>query len=214
MTEHDTEESGAEGRGVSRRSVLGGLMAALVAPALLAKAWARPGGDGAGAGRAVNVWTGRAVWTSRTACAPLPRFGHSATALADGRILVAGGWRYGGTSPLNPPLAGAQIYDPARDAWAAASPLLRPRAEHAAAALPDGRVLVTGGLGHAPLSDAEVYDPTADTWTRVSPMGQPRYGHAAAVSGGRVIITGGFSGQPQSGVLAYDIGGDVWQPAR
>ena len=145
---------------------------------------------------------------------PLPRFGHSATLLADGRILVTGGWRHGGISALNPPLASAQIYDPAGDLWTDAKPLRTPRAEHASVTLPDGRVLVIGGLGHAPLADAEIYDPSRDTWTPAAPMHQPRYGHAATLADDRVLVTGGFAQQPQAGVLAYDLARGVWQSAH
>lgn len=220
MTEHkaDRPESADGGvRGISRRSVLGGLAAALVAPALVGKAWAR-GGEPLGRSRPLNeqfdAQAPEQIGAGPARIAPLPRFGHSATTLGDGRILVAGGWRQGGTSALNPPLAAVQIYDPAGDVWAGVASLKTARAEHAAVALPDGRVLVLGGLRHAPLADAEVYDPARDTWTRIAPMGQARYGHAATVSEGLVIVTGGFAQQPQTGVLVYDVAAEAWRPGR
>ena len=206
MTERETV------RGVSRRSVLGGLAAALVAPALVGKAWAGISGP-LGRNRPRQERFDAQI-PGRTLAAPMPRFGHSATLLADGRILVAGGWRHGGASALNPPLAAAQIYDPAGDVWRNAAPLKTARAEHAAVALPDGRVLVAGGLGSGPLADAEVYDPERNAWTRISPMAQARYGHAATFSEGLVIVTGGFAQQPQAGVLAYDVAAEAWRPGR
>ncbi len=208
MTEHKMEGPDEPRTGVSRRSVLGALMAALVAPAALGKVWARSGAPLSGAAHPLRQIT------TQESHAPLPRFGHSAATLPDGRILVTGGWRYGGMSALNPPLANVQIYDPFGDLWTDAQPLKTPRAEHAAVTLTDGRVLITGGLGHAPLSDAEIYDPSRNTWTPAAPMPHPRYGHAATLTDDRVIITGGFARQPQAAVLAYDIASGVWQRAR
>jgi hypothetical protein len=95
----------------------------------------------------------------------LQRQGHTQTALADGRVLVAGGRAADETS-----LSSAEIYDPARDVWTAAAPMHQDRAHHGAALLRDGRVLVAGGASIPdpaslePLSSAEIYDPTADAW--------------------------------------------------
>ncbi len=207
MTEHMTERPDEPRGGVSRRSVLSGLMAALIVPAALGRVWARSGTPLGGAAHPLRQIGALATRD------PLPRFGHSATLLADGRILVTGGWRHGGTSALNPPLASVQIYDPAGDLWTDAKPLKTARAEHASVTLPDGRVLVMGGLGHAALADAEIYDPSRNVWMPAMPMQQPRYGHAATLAGDRVLVTGGFAQQPQAGVLAYDIARGVWQAA-
>lgn len=68
-----------------------------------------------------------------------PRNSHSATLLLDGSVLVAGGWD--GVKAV----ANADLYDPRTQAWVATHPLDVARVYHAAARLPDGRVLVTGG---------------------------------------------------------------------
>lgn len=87
---------------------------------------------------------------------------HTATRLADGRILLAGGSR----SP-DEHLAEVEIVDPATGNITQAASLHTPRHEHSATLLQDGRVLVVGGynLQSQWLDDAEVYDPAANTWT-------------------------------------------------
>ena len=77
------------------------------------------------------------------------------------------------------------------------------RAGHAAALLPDGRVLVAGGIGLEPgggqrsLASAEVYDPVTGMFTRTGPMVADRAcclgrGLAATVlPDGRVLVSGG-----------------------
>ena len=64
------------------------------------------------------------------------RAGHTATVLADGRILIAGGDAAGS----------AEIYDPASNSFAFASGTMNAaRSAHSAAVLKDGRVLLVGG---------------------------------------------------------------------
>lgn len=74
------------------------------------------------------------------------RFGHTASLLADGRVLVAGGIR--GWLRFDQPdfLSSAEIYDPLTGHWSATRSLLQARSGHSAIALPDGRVLVAGGI--------------------------------------------------------------------
>ena len=90
-----------------------------------------------------------------------PRYGHTATLLADGRVLVAGGW-------LNEHQVHrtAELFDPTPGLWTAAADMLWTRADHAAVLLPDGDVLVMGGeLSLAGIPFVECYDPATDTWT-------------------------------------------------
>jgi len=69
------------------------------------------------------------------------------------------------------------------------------RAAHAATALSDGRVLITGGFaleGHA-LTSAEIFDPAINTFTPTGDMRVGRTGHSATLlPDGRVLIAGGW----------------------
>ena len=93
---------------------------------------------------------------------------HTATSLADGRVLMTGGSTGSGAFP-----AATQIYEPADGSIAPGPALLHPRRDHAAALLADGRVLVAGGTDFtgAPVDEAEVLDPIAGTSIAVGSAG-------------------------------------------
>lgn len=64
-----------------------------------------------------------------------------------------------------------------------------------ATALPDGRVLVTGGYGgphDTMLASAELYDPSTGRFSPAAPFYSPRFSHTATLLGdGSVLIAGG-----------------------
>lgn len=71
------------------------------------------------------------------------RFLHTATRLADGRVVVCGGSQ----GLLSAPVAidGVAIFDPASNSWSNAAAMTTPRTGHAAALLPDGMLVILGG---------------------------------------------------------------------
>jgi len=120
----------------------------------------------------------------------------SATVLADGRVLVAGGEEAG----LNT-LASAEIYDPATDTWQPAGSMAESRNRHTATLLPNGKVLVIGGYRRSPTltfsQRAELYDPTTNTWSvMVTQLSSPRAQHAAELlpGGTEILVIGGVNG--------------------
>src|SRR5437867_87598 len=87
------------------------------------------------------------------------RYGHTATLLPNGKVLVAGGQNF--TTTAN----NAYLYDPATGIWANTGSLNVARFAHTATLLPNGKVLVAGGYGtNSYLLSVEVYDPAAGTW--------------------------------------------------
>ncbi len=102
---------------------------------------------------------------SATGSMTAARFYQTATLLADGRVLVAGG---GGDYTNRQFLATAEIYDPTTGTFSPTGPMTAARTYHTATLLANGRVLVTGGYGDlAPLASAELYDPTTGTFSPV-----------------------------------------------
>ena len=82
---------------------------------------------------------------------------HTATVLADGTVLVAGG--YSGGS-----LSSAEIYDPKSGTFSVTGSMAVSRYFHTATVLADGTVLVAGGSsGSGSLASAEIYDPKSGT---------------------------------------------------
>ncbi len=118
---------------------------------------------------------------------------HTSTTLADGRVLIAGGF-----GSKDDPLASAVLFDPRSNAFSPTGSLATPRGFHTSTLLADGRVLVTGGGPAAWVNDdpylasAELYDPTTGTFSPTGSMATARENHTATLlKDGRVLIAGG-----------------------
>jgi hypothetical protein len=130
--------------------------------------------------------------------------------LPDGRILVVGGTDTTGVDGAASIFyETAEIYDPATGTWTATGSLTTGgRVLHTATALPDGRILITGGWnGSAALSFAEIYDPATGAFSATGSMTTARANHRQRILfDGRVLITGGFdsSGTPIASAEIYN----------
>jgi len=91
-----------------------------------------------------------------------------------------------------------------------------PRYQHTTTALPDGRVLVAGGMSTQPLSSVEILDAMRGGWLHASPMSRARVLHAATLlRDGRVLVIGGGHGdQVLSSAEIYDPALDAWSPTE
>ena len=114
------------------------------------------------------------------------RFGHTATLLPNGNVLIAGGQNSGG------PLSSVEIYNSSTQVFGAGpGPLGTPRAGHTATLLFNGTILFAGGSG---LSSAELYNPSSGNSTPTGNITTDRTNHAATLlPDGNVLIAGGTS---------------------
>jgi hypothetical protein len=153
------------------------------------------------------------VWTV-TGSMSFSRTSHSATLLADGTVLVAGGWFNGVES-----LSSSETYDSASRSWISSGPMATARASHTATLLSSGKVLVTGGeiVNLMPIASAETYDPAVRKWTPAGTMSSVRSHHTATrLADGRVLVCGGMIPDPSSSGLMQNItataGAEIYDP--
>jgi hypothetical protein len=134
----------------------------------------------------------------RAQAQPTPRYAHTLTLLPHSGMMLVGGIGAGGVS-----INSVEIFrstDGLLGAFTAAS-LLTARSSHTATLLPDGRILVVGGISAAGvvLNTGEIYDANRNVWTAVGNNmgavdGQARFNHTATLMrNGRVLIVGGQS---------------------
>jgi hypothetical protein len=150
--------------------------------------------------------------TTVTGSMNVPRYGHTATLLQDGKVFIAGGWYDYKSDPNDPTEFTTEIYDPdidifryaASPGWPESGYLLTSRFFHTATLLEDGKVLICGGIDRGDgdfisngwsgtiLSSAQVFDPVNETMTTVGSLNRASFAHTATLlASGKVLITGG-----------------------
>jgi hypothetical protein len=175
---------------------------------------------------------GATTW-SATGAMSVARLGHTATTLANGKVLITGGMGGAGLT-----LGSAELYDSASGAFTSTGSMATPRAMHTATLLRDGRVLVCGGFGQrigsitsfpssatldAVIPDAEIYDPAAGTWSSAGAMNHARAMQTAVLipagaaragaHGDTVLVAGGHgSGTSLSAAEIFDPASKTWKP--
>jgi hypothetical protein len=150
---------------------------------------------------------------------------HTATLLADGRVVLIGG----------SPGARVDVCSVAAGSVESAGDILQPRGLHTATLLPDGRILIVGGMkevvtwregefheARSYLKSIEIYDPSGgasgqDPAAKSSralamQLAVARRGHTATLlDDGRVLIIGG-TGDPRTEIVDAGVGSVAWGP--
>src|SRR3989442_8353941 len=116
------------------------------------------------------------------------RQGHTATLLADGRVVLIGGEKASG------PGSQAEIFFPPAGGFSTVANSILSPADHTAALFADGRVLVTGGRNNDTLlTSTEVFSAATNSFL-ASPavLQHARTGHSATVlADGKLLVVGG-----------------------
>ena len=120
---------------------------------------------------------------------------HTATRLANGKVLVTGGLTTG--TSLDNPSDEALLYDPASGSFTVTGSMSIPRFRHTATLLPNGKVLIAGGVttgsGGVCTNTAELYDPAANNgagaFVSTGAMAQFRSDYTATLlPNGKVLV--------------------------
>jgi hypothetical protein len=151
------------------------------------------------------------------------RFGHKATRLADGRVVIIGGYVNVGRDLLG--TRQVELWDPATGTFRAAGRTLVPRSGGLSTVLlADGRVLILGGADCDVPPDpkllgfqarrackrdtlkTEIWDPATESSSLTGPLEEEKdWAAATLLDDGRVFVLG-YGGLPT-------IGAEVWDPA-
>jgi hypothetical protein len=143
---------------------------------------------------------------------------HTATLLADGRVLIVGNPQWGIDTPES-----AEVYDLATNTFnVVGEPRRYISGAQAATLLRDGRVLVTGGDSaepngrprwFGPLKSAETWDPASGTFSRAGAMELERRAHQSALlPDGRVMVAGGTGVRTSDFIDPSTQHTEVWDP--
>lgn len=137
---------------------------------------------------------------------------HTSTLLADGEVLVAGGYDPNNSTGS---LSSAERYSPLTNTWSTAANMLVAREAHTATLLNDGNVLVVGGDNGSVVPEAEIYTPISDSWLATGPI-LARAAHTATLlQSGLVLVAGGYDNLTRAltSCQLYDPTANTWSTA-
>ncbi len=174
--------------------------------------------DGASSGTPVSYCGGNLA-----AIAGIAQFGDALSGLQD-LTLATSGFVFGGTNnelTLNGVTAANAFADAATieaalssaapasvNSFAATTPSMRAARESATATLlPNGKVLIAGGLTTNDLTSTELYDPVAGTFAASTPSMNTARDSATAtlLPNGKVLIAGGFTGDANTALTSTEL---------
>lgn len=189
--------------------------------------------SGAGTSAAAYIYDPATGQIVPTGSMNVSRTQHTATLLANGQVLVAGGYTstLAGTTFTQALQSSAEVWDPITGTWSMVGSFTTARNRHLAWRIPSGanagKVAIIGGstsvYGGSPTTSIQIYDPATQTWTAGPNLQIPRYdaqavqlvndtyttpGRAFADTG-KLFIVGGTGGTASNNPSSLDA---KWQP--
>jgi N-acetylneuraminic acid mutarotase len=165
-----------------------------------------------GGAAAAAVAAPHGTWVA-TGSLHVARDGQTATLLANGVVVVAGG-----ETDIGRVTASTEIYDPTKGVWRLSGNLNQARGSAGAALLRSGAVLIAGGctgncLGPS-TRGAELYNPTTRRWSTTAVMGTARVNFGLVLlKSGKVLAVGGCTGQNSNGCTGVTAAAELFDPA-
>src|SRR5450631_3948034 len=117
------------------------------------------------------------------------RHAMTATLLASGKVLVAGG-----ATAAADAINSSEIYDPTAKTWSLGLKMVTARSDYASMMLGTGKVLFTGGenINGVSINKAELYNPSTGKFTATGSMTATREEQTAMLlANGNVLVSGG-----------------------
>ncbi len=141
------------------------------------------------------------------------RLNQAVTVAWGDRVVVTGGTEWLGEAWRS--VSRTDVYLPWSRTWLRAPHMIQPRSDHGAAALLDGRVLVTAGNKDAHvLRSSEIFDPQTMLWESAAPLpvGRTQFS-MVTLPDGRVLVAGGFEedGTISRTTWLYEPWSDTWR---
>ncbi len=122
------------------------------------------------------------TWSVLPGSLNTPRWGHTATVLYSGEVLVTGGETSTGR------LASAELYNPVTGTWSRAGSMSQPRSGHLALRLYSGNVMVLRDEAAASTA-VDMYDPYNARWFQGPTLPFARPATATLLYSGEVLVT-------------------------
>jgi hypothetical protein len=135
-----------------------------------------------------------------TATSPLniARFGHTATRLRDGRVLIVGGQTTDALATDGVPVPTVEMFDPVTGRFTVGGNLVLARSSHTATMLNNGKILIAGGFRVGSIiatERTEIFDPATGISVEGPPMDEFHARHTATLlPTGEVLIISGTNG--------------------